>query len=794
MSIKEQLTLAAGVAVALAMTALFPIYEGSTWLGSSLGAILVVVVSGLLQRRLGVPRPLQPLISLVVLAAYLLVVFTGDTLSAGVVPTGATGNALQAFWDQAQNNIEHYGPPVPTSRGLVLLTAAGVGAVALVVDLVAVVLDRAAVAGLPLLVLLAVPSAVLPKGIGGLPFVLGAIGWLGLLLVEGSERVGRWGTPMRSALPGARPGGDDSSLGRTGRRIGVAAVGAAVLVPWIVPGLDHRLVGGGAGSGGSGGKGGAVTTQTYNPITRLSGQLNRKDKVSYFAYVTDDPQPDYLRMTTLDTYENGIWKASDLKADPKKARVRGGIPLPSGESGAHQNLTMNVAMNKGALDVHWLPVPYGPKKVNVDVSWLWESRSQTVFSAGSSTKDLEHYKVEASRVVPSREDLLAATLDEVPDDIASTYRAPVTVDARVTALADNIVKAKSTEYDQVVALQDYFARNPAFKYDTTVPAAAPGQDPLVAFLQNKRGFCEQYATAMAVMLRVEGIPSRVAVGFTAGEKTASIQDGKPVYQVTSNEAHAWPEAWFAGTGWVRFEPTPRASDAFIPSYSDTAAVPQPGVNPSTGPGASATAGPRPTATISAKNLRDLEAGDNGATPAAAGKSTATSSPALWAVVPVALAVLLVLPLALTFLRRRFRWADAGPLTAWQQLVDDATDVGWTWRDADSPRAAVRRLVTELSLPSSAQESLQRIAGATERARYAPPERQAREDLSAEVAGVRSALQAQASRTVRMRALLFAPSTLRWAVGSVGEQFARIMDAVDDTISAITRPIRRAAAR
>ena len=680
MSIKEQLTFAAGVAVALAMTALFPIYDGTEWLGSSLGAILVVVVSGLLQRRLGVPRLLQPLVSLLALAAYLLVVFTGDTLSNGVVPTAATGNALQAFWDQAQNNIQHYGPPVPTSRGLMLLTASGVGAVALAVDLVAVVLDRAAVAGLPLLVLLAVPSAVLPKGIGGLPFVLGAIGWLGLLLVEGSERVGRWGTPMRSALPGARPGGDDSSLGRVGRRIGVAAVGAAVVVPWLIPGLDHRLVGGGAGTGGSGGRGGAVTTQTYNPITRLEGQLNRKDKVKYFDYVTDDPEPDYIRMTTLDTYDNGAWKASDLKADPKKARVRNGIPSPQGEAGPHRDVTMTVDMAKGALDVHWLPVPYGPKRVNVDVSWLWESQSQTVFSAGSSTKGLERYKVEASRVTPSREDLQAATLDDLPDSIRAGYTATVTVDPRVSAIADRVVKGKTSEYDQVVAIQDYFARNAAFTYDTSVPKAVG--DPLVSFLTHKRGFCEQYATAMAVMLRIEGIPSRVAVGFTAGTKKANAGDGRSIYEITSSEAHAWPEAWFAGSGWVRFEPTPRASDAFIPAYSDTSLINQPGTNGGVEPTPGTTVGPTPTATLS-PHERALLAEDKRSLPDAISTTTAASSgPNLWALVPVLLAVLLVLPLALTFLRRRFRWADAGPLTARDQLVEDAADVGWTLRDAD----------------------------------------------------------------------------------------------------------------
>ncbi|MFN2540528.1 MAG: transglutaminaseTgpA domain-containing protein [Mycobacteriales bacterium] len=788
MSIKEQLTLAAGLAVALAMSALFPIYDGGNWVMSSLGAILVVVVTGLVTRRLGVPGALQPLLSLLLLVGYLLVVFVGDTMSSGIVPTSRSVDALQALWTQAQHNIQHYGPPVPVSRGLVMVTAAGVGAVALVVDMVAVVLDRAAVSGLALLVLLAVPSAVLPHGIGGLPFVLGAIGWLGLLLVEGSERVGRWGTPMRSSLPGARPGEDDSSLGRVGRRIGIAAVGAAVIIPWLTPGLDHRLVGGGAGVGGSGGKGGPQTANTYNPITRLAAYLDKQDPVPLFDYITSDANPDYVRMTTLDTYDDGVWRATELKADPKKARVRDGIPTPSEEQGQHRDFTMTVALREKALDVRWLPVPYGPKKIDVDVSWLWEKRSQTVFSAGQTTRDLATYKVRASRVLPDRDALRAASLDDVVDAVRASYLTLPTVDQYVTSLTDRIVRGETTEYDQAIALQNYFTAGHGFVYDLQASKARPGQDQLVAFLQGKHGFCEQYATAMAVMLRVAGIPSRVAVGFTAGEKQTA-KDGSTFYEVTTQQAHAWPEAWFAGTGWVRFEPTPGASQATVPDYALASSGPRPGDPTAPNPTATATPGAKPSATLPPGIARILN-DDKAITATGTTGSSGSDAPSLWLVAPVVATVLLVLPFGLTLLRRRVRWADAGPLTAWEQLVDDATDVGWTWQGADSPRAAATRLASGTGLPDPAQQSLRRIAGAAERARYAPPESQLREDLARDSATVRAALQAQASRSVRLRALLFPPSTLRWASTSLSARLFRIMDAVDDTIAAITRPVRR----
>jgi len=787
MSVKEQLTLVAGIAVLLAGTALFPIYQGTPWLTDTLGAVAVVVVSGLATRRLGVPRALQPVLALVLLAAYLLVVFVGDTLSSGVVPTGRTGDALQVLWDQARNNVQHYGPPVPVSRGLVLLTAAGVGGVALVVDLIAVVLDRAAVAGLPLLALLAVPSAVLPRGVGGLPFVLAAIGWLGLMLVEGSERVGRWGTPMRSALPGARPGGDDSSLGRTGRRIGVAAVGAAVVVPLLVPGLDHRLVGGGPGPGGSG-KGGPQTANTYNPITRLSGYLDRAKKAPLFDYVTTDPQPDYIRMTTLDTYDNGSWRASELRADPKKARVRNGIPTPADELDDHQAFTMTVALRPKALDVHWLPAPYGPTKADVSVAWLWEKQSQTIFAASETTKDLSHYKVTADRSTPSRAALLAASVSQIPASIANAYGSTPAVDPYVTSLVGRITRNKGSEYAKAVALQDFFTTGHGFVYDLQATQAAPGEDALVAFLKGKHGFCEQYATAMAAMLRVAGIPSRVAVGFTAGQKLTGKSGS--YYEVTTQEAHAWPEVYFAGSGWVRFEPTPGASGAQVPGYTQAPAPTDPGRTGPT-PGVTASPKPRPSATLPPGISRILN-GDTATTPqVTTGSGTTSTSPSLWLVAPIVAAVLAVLPFLLTALRRRVRWADAGPLTAWEQLRDDAADVGWSWLDSDSPRAAAARLADGLSLTGEAVPSLRRIAAAAERARYAPPERQRREDLSADSARVRAALHAKATRSVRLRAQLFPPSTVHWLAASFGERIGRIMDAVDDTISLLTHPVRRA---
>jgi hypothetical protein len=99
-----------------------------------------------------------------------------------------------------------------------------------------------------------------------------------------------------------------------------------------------------------------------------------------------------------------------------------------------------------------------------------------------------------------------------------------------------------------VQLQNYFRTN--FEYDLQVAAGHSVTD-IQSFLRLRRGYCEQFAGTFAAIMRTLGVPARVAVGFTPGELQA---DG--LYHVRGEHAHAWPEIYLDGVGWVRFEPTP----------------------------------------------------------------------------------------------------------------------------------------------------------------------------------------------------------------------------------------------
>jgi transglutaminase superfamily protein/transglutaminase TgpA-like protein len=143
---------------------------------------------------------------------------------------------------------------------------------------------------------------------------------------------------------------------------------------------------------------------------------------------------------------------------------------------------------------------------------------------------------------PGREAAARALFDDPSYSRIALYQPLYTIARRVAGRA-------GTPYEAVLALEGWFRQRGGFTYDEH-PARVSGP-PLVAFVtRTKEGYCQHYAGAMALMLRMLGIPARVAVGFTSGSR----RDG--TWVVTDHDAHAWVEAWFAGIGWVPFDPTP----------------------------------------------------------------------------------------------------------------------------------------------------------------------------------------------------------------------------------------------
>ena len=124
------------------------------------------------------------------------------------------------------------------------------------------------------------------------------------------------------------------------------------------------------------------------------------------------------------------------------------------------------------------------------------------------------------------------------------------VPARVIELTREIVAGKPTQYDQVVAIQNYLRAN--CRYTLNPPTLPPETDATDFFLfKSKAGYCQQFASAMAVMCLLSGIPARVAVGYAPG----TWDSKEECFVVRDRDAHAWVEVFFPGYGWIPFDPT-----------------------------------------------------------------------------------------------------------------------------------------------------------------------------------------------------------------------------------------------
>jgi transglutaminase-like putative cysteine protease len=141
---------------------------------------------------------------------------------------------------------------------------------------------------------------------------------------------------------------------------------------------------------------------------------------------------------------------------------------------------------------------------------------------------------------------------------------PPGVTARTHTLAREITAPAATPYDRVQAVNRYLWRQ--YAYDLSIgPQRRPGDAVDYFLFEERRGYCEQFASAMVVLLRSVGVPARLATGYTPG----TVHPLTGLLEIRNSDAHAWVEVFFPGTGWVEFEPTP--------SFPDPAALGGPGV-------------------------------------------------------------------------------------------------------------------------------------------------------------------------------------------------------------------------
>ncbi|MFI1361659.1 DUF3488 and DUF4129 domain-containing transglutaminase family protein [Streptomyces griseochromogenes] len=771
MSGRARLALCAAAATLMASCALLPLVDRPTWL---LQAVLLVAVQtgvGAAARRVPLARPLTVAAQALVTLMLLTLVFAHQQAIIGLVPGPDAFRHFDDLFQQGSNDVSQYAIPAPLTDGIKLMLIGGVLGIGLLVDALAVTFRSAAPAGLPLLALYSVAAGLSHGAADWLWFLVAAAGYLMLLLAESRDRLAQWGRVFGGGprTPGDPEGGAVAPV-RSGRRIGAVALGVALVVPLALPAMQGGLLdAAGAGAGPGHGSGGTISA--VNPLVSLRDSLNVDNDRQVLSVRTsaNDLSDMYLRIVSLDDFDGTTWKPSQRHI----IGVPGLFPTPAG-LGADVKRTA-VRSTITAADWYaqdWLPMPYPPSKVRIDGNWRYEPVGMTLVGDHGQNTRGETYQVTSLDVQPT-----AGQLSDAPQPPAALKReytkVPSGLPKVVARTAKEITAGAASHYDEAVKLQDYFAVTGGFQYDTQVEIGH-GPDAIANFLKKKQGFCVHFSFAMAAMARTLGIPARVAVGFAPGTPQA---DG--TVSVTLKDAHAWPELYFEGVGWTRFEPTPTRGTT--PSYtqSDTpgSSLPNeslPSHNSSTAPSAA----PSPSDSCTAR-LHKLDACDSPSAAAATHSGGGDDWSWLWyALVGLGALAVLAVPLSPLLWRARLRalrlgahartdeGAAAHTLAAWQELTDSAWDVGILPDESQTPRRAAARIVLLGHLDATAAAAVHRVADAVEQVLYAPRPRPVA-GLAEDVRRVIAALNGTVSGRTRLRARIAPRSAARvlWAVSA-----------------------------
>ncbi|MFF5292437.1 transglutaminase TgpA family protein [Paractinoplanes globisporus] len=781
---RRRLGLVAAGATLLAAAPISSIFETWGWLMRCILAVGLIAGAALLARTLRFPVWAQALSMVMVLLLTLTWMFpSGHEI---LIPQPATFGHFADLFTQAGQDTRQYGVPVPDRDGLLFITVLGIGSVAIAVDLLTVVARRPALAGLPMLAIYSVPVAIYVDSVPVLPFIIGSVGFLWLLVSDNIDRVRRFGRRFTG------DGRDvdvwePSPLAAAGRRLGVVGVASAVLLPLLMPTVTGGLLsqitqsGSGIGTGGAGtGTGGRISL-----FAALNGNLTEGETVPVIKLTTNEQYPFYLRFGVADQLTN----LGFGNRNPAGNSVNRGIPDPRGGTAGGQfeqyHAQIEVSDN---LKQNMLPIYSNTIKTSdLGGGWSYDPNQQVIFSNRQTSKG-KKYNFDYVRATYTEAELRTAE-PLTKDDPLRTQFTNTPHDDYVDTLVAGLVKGKTTEYDKIRALYDYFSKERGFSYSLSTQPAGSSSD-IAAFLRNKVGYCQQYAAALAWMARVAGIPARVAFGFTKGNQQGDS------WIITNRNAHAWTEVYLKGFGWIPFDATPAASVAGSTRTDWAPNVDAPAPSASTSAGAAL---PGASSSAAAGNPDAADRGPDG--PGLAGNVDIGSQPisytALWIAAGLALLiVLLLIPAVRRLMVRRRRHAATVPKApkvlaaprvslggehdivvtpeavrarhdahaAWDELLDTMIDFRIPVDPTETPRVTAQRLITDAVLLEEPATAATLLGTAEERARYARKPLQGAE-LTVALHRVRRGLARSATRRTRFVAAVFPPSVLlRWRLG------------------------------
>lgn len=675
-----------------------------TWpWGELLATMAAVTVTGVACRATPLGRAFVPVTQLLV-GMLVVHAFWGS----GWLPTTESlRTAVEAF-RSAVDSARTWEAPVPARAASIapLLVVSALGC-HVVVDAVAVTFGRVPVAGLPLLTAYTLPVSVLTDGVPWWVFALTGAGFLTMLRLEERARVRRWGLALAAptGATGWRTWFRRLGVGPGSLPLGLVALALAVLVPLVVPtlGLDPF---------GKDGDQQSDVVRIANPLTDLKRDLVQGEDIEVLSITKAGPKPKYVRIAALDDFDGQAWRAG-RRSYPPAQTAEGQVRLQPGLSPeAVGTRTEWQVQARDALESAFLPTALFVEEVRAGEDWRYDADALDFHAQeeGVTTAGLDYSLVEFT---PTLTDELLAASPEAPEAVRDRYSAvPDDLPPVVGELATEVTRGSGNDFERAAALQAWF-QSDLFSYSTDIDPGN-GSDALVEFLSEggREGYCEQFASAMAVMARTLGMPARVSVGFLDPTRAS---DGS--FRFSTHDMHAWPEIYLEGHGWVLFEPTPTSYTRGVPSYTRTEdGSPTATASPTrtASPSASASPSPSPTASTTGPDERDDR-------DAAAGDGAGWWPWLVGGLVVLVLAGLVLAPRMARSTRSGLRWRHGGDPaeTAWQELRDGAVDLGVAWPDGRSPRATARILAPVLQEPT-AVVALGRIVSALEQSRYAPP--------------------------------------------------------------------------
>ncbi|MNX44434.1 Protein-glutamine gamma-glutamyltransferase [compost metagenome] len=308
-----------------------------------------------------------------------------------------------------------------------------------------------------------------------------------------------------------------------------------------------------------------------NNDNELGGPLTLKKEAFFTA---TSPHPTYYRGESKSTYTGRGWTQQDQETAPLSldGRITPEGPVRSSGEDFSQSITFKepqtgkVVLVGGGIPVKVNRITNGKQDlpfhnlITFPGSGLIQYNSDTDsknINAGSKRSPHSPEELSGYEITVQEQKVSPALLNEAkgggPASISSVYiELPDTLPKEVRELGAKLTKGSRTRYEAVKSVESYLKNS--YKYSLEPESLPSGQDFTANFLfVQKIGYCDHFSTAMAVLLRTQGIPARWVKGYAPGQKS---EEDPHQFIISYSDAHSWVEVYFPGVGWVPFDPTP----------------------------------------------------------------------------------------------------------------------------------------------------------------------------------------------------------------------------------------------